>query len=318
MALLTPLPKPAAQKLVEHYGLVLSEIEALRAGSVNSNFRLVDSTGRQFFLRIYEEQDEAGAAREVDLLGRLGARGVPTARPVPGPDGQWLREYAGKPVALFDWVDGTIVCQKQVTPERAARIGSALAEVHGTECGLLAAGRFRIEDLEKRLDFIEESARAELAAAARDIRSRLRRYAAERNPGLPQGLIHGDLFRDNVLWREGEVCALLDFESASRGPFAYDLAVTLMAWCYGDEFEQALVSAMVEGYEQIRPLSPEERSGFTAEARIAALRFATTRITDFSMRAPEGSTPARDYRRFLARFDAIERGALERVTEGRG
>jgi homoserine kinase type II len=312
MALLTPLPDADAARLAESYGLVLAEIEALRAGSVNSNFRLLDTRGQQFFLRIYEEQDRVGAAREVDLLGRLGAAGVPSARPVCGEDGEWLRAYAGKPVALFEWVAGTIVCQKQVTPEHAARIGSALAAVHGIEAGSLAEGRFRIEDLERRLDFIEANAEADLALAARSIRKRLLAAVAERSPALPRGLVHGDLFRDNVLWREGEVCALLDFESASQGAFVYDLAVTLMAWCYGERFDPKLVEAMVSGYERVRPLSAEERSGLVNEGRIAALRFATTRITDFSMRTPAGGTPGRDYRRFLGRLDAIEQGVFNR------
>jgi homoserine kinase type II len=310
MALLTALPIDAARALSARYGLLLAGVDALEAGSVNSNFRVHAQDGRKFFLRIYEEQDRAGAEREVRLLQRLAESGVPTAAPIRRPDGEWLTDYAGKPAALFEWVEGEILCQRQVTPERCAAIGQALAAVHRTEFEHLDAGRFNVDALERRLDFIEQSASAELVEAARDIRRWLRGYAMRRNPALPAGVIHGDLFRDNVLWQGPSVRALLDFESASRGPFAFDLMVTIHAWCYGDSFDPALVLSLLSAYHEQRPLETAEFAALPVEAGIAALRFATTRITDFSMRAEPGAPPARDYRRFLDRVAAIERGAL--------
>jgi len=121
------------------------------------------------------------------------------------------------------------------------------------------------------------------------------------------------LFRDNVLWKNGEVAALLDFESAFHGPFVYDLMVTLAAWCYRDAFELSLVAALVEGYTAERPLDAAERRAVRVEGALGCLRFVTSRITDFELRAREGERPARDFRRFLARLDAIARGELASV-----
>jgi homoserine kinase type II len=119
--------------------------------------------------------------------------------------------------------------------------------------------------------------------------------------------VHGDLFRDNVLWGdEGELAALLDFESASDGVLAYDLAVTLLAWCFGDTLSSPLARAMVAGYEAERPLAVAERAGMLAEACVAALRFTITRVTDYAMRVVTGPRVLKDYRRFLARLDALE------------
>lgn len=313
MALLTPLAPGAARDILSLYGLDLAELEPLRAGSVNSNFRVRDARGAPFFLRLYEEQDAAGAAREVALLRRLHAASVPSALPCQRRDGSWLGEHAGKPVALFEWVDGTIVCQKQVTPQHCARIGAALAQVHLSGGSALAEGRFRVEDLERRLDSIEASAPADLVSAAREIRGALRAYAARRDPTLPSGLIHGDLFRDNVLWQGDALAALLDFESASQGTYVYDVMVTLLAWCYGTSFDRDLASSLLAAYHRARPLSAAELAALPIEGGIAALRFATTRITDFSLRAAPGQPPIRDYRRFLQRRAELEAGALDAV-----
>jgi homoserine kinase type II len=313
MALLTPLAPSAARDILSLYAVDLAELEALRAGSVNSNFRVRDPSGATFFLRLYEEQDAEGAAREVALLRRLHAAGVPSALPRQRRDGSWLASHAGKPVALFEWVEGTIVCQKQVTPQHCARIGTALAQVHLSGGSAAAEGRFRVQDLERRLDSIRASASAELVTAADEIRALLRAYAARRDASLPSGLIHGDLFRDNVLWRNGAISALLDFESASQGAYVYDVMVTLLAWCYGSAFDRELAASLLGAYHRARPLSAAELAALSIEGGIAALRFATTRITDFSMRAAPGQPPLRDYRRFLQRRAELEAGALDAV-----
>src|SRR5262249_38949869 len=126
-----------------------------------------------------------------------------------------------------------------------------------------------------------------------------------------------DLFRDNVLWATGAgtvqtrmedpIVALLDFESASRGAFVFDLAVTLLAWCYGDVLEPPLARALVSGYSSVRPLADREKKALFASARFAATRFTITRITDYAMpgRGGEGRV-IKDWRRFLGRLDVLE------------
>jgi homoserine kinase type II len=87
------------------------------------------------------------------------------------------------------------------------------------------------------------------------------------------------------------------------------------AWCYGSAFDVGLVRALFAGYREERPLEPEELAAAQHQGALAALRFATTRLTDFSLRAPPGQAPARDYRRFLARLDALENGVLSPIIE---
>jgi Ser/Thr protein kinase RdoA (MazF antagonist) len=84
--------------------------------------------------------------------------------------------------------------------------------------------------------------------------------------------------------------------------------VTIAAWCYRDAFDLLLVAALVEGYVAERPLSPASVAPSRVEGALGCLRFATSRITDFELRAREGERPARDFRRFLARLDAIATG----------
>jgi homoserine kinase type II len=132
-----------------------------------------------------------------------------------------------------------------------------------------------------------------------------------------QGLIHGDLFRDNVLWEGDALTALLDFESASLGSFGFDLLVTVLAWCYGDALDLALARRMVEGYRAERALSAREVAELPEAARRAALRFTVTRVTDFELRRGAGGV-YKDYRRFLGRLQALEALGSPRLLEGLG
>jgi homoserine kinase type II len=311
MGRFTELKLDRAQAIGAEFGVSVASIESLPEGSVNSNFRLTDANGARYFGRIYEEQDQEGAAAELRLLTELARASVPTTEPLRAGN-VLLSSVSGKPFALYPWVDGDILCHSRVTEAHCAAVGRSLAELHLSTQKVtpLTGGRFSVEDLFARLDRIEKES-PEHRDASLHIRRRLHHYTPLRDAALPSGVIHGDLFRDNVLWHGEQIAALIDFESASHGPFAFDLMVTVHAWCYGDGFRPELVGALLGGYHGMRPLEPSEREALVVEGALAALRFATTRITDFSMRAAPGQPPLRDYRRFLARLEALEHGMLD-------
>lgn len=316
MACLTSLTFADAADLASQYGLRLRALDALEAGSVNSNFRFSCETG-VVFGRIYEEQAMAGAQAELRLLGELAATGVPVSAPLPRLDGAAAGLASGKPFSLFRWVSGEWLCHQRLTSEHCRLLGRALADVHAAtpKLSALPEGRFGLPQLRERLAFINQNA-PEFATDAAFIERGIVRYEGERDASLPCGLIHGDLFRDNVLWhqdrpaQEPELSALLDFESASSGVFTYDLMVCVLSWCFTHHLDLGRVHAMLDGYESVRPLSAAERTATTTEGQAVCLRFATTRITDFAMRTPPGAKPKRDYRRFFERYAALDAGVM--------
>ena len=347
MAVLTLIDAADASALCAAFGLPAPlGIEGIAGGSVNSNFALRlavavtdagDGAGAlrggqgaaagKVFCRLYEEQDLVGAEREAAMLGRLAAAGVPTPAPLRALTAAaatrptFIRVVRGKPAALFPWRPGVIRCQASVTADDAGRVGQALARVHEAGRSERAEpGRFGLPQLLSRLDGIEQGGDPRFAPLAPTLRAHLERVQAARDAGLPQGLIHGDLFRDNVLWVGGELSALLDFESACLGSYAYDLAVTVLAWCFGDDLDPRLASALCAGYQRVRPLTHAERQGLHAEACFAALRFTVTRITDYALRAgAAGPRVVKDWSRFMKRFDklqALGSGALQAMLLG--
>lgn len=322
MALLTALPFDDAQSLLSAYGIVLDELKPLVAGSVNSNFFLNGTTkvgGRPIALfgRIYEEQGEAGARFELQLNQVLKAAAIPVASVLSTQAGDLTLSYGGKPFALYERLDGEVTCQARVNPAMTRSVGAALAAVHSASLGSLRLpeSRFGFSGIEERLKLIRDSGREDLAPAAAQLAELCDQMKRETLPDVPRGLIHGDLFRDNVLLRGDAVAGLLDFESASRGSFVFDLMVTTLAWCFGEKLDPALVRALLEGYDSVRALHASERTAMVAAGSTACVRFASTRLTDFSLRVERGQTPARDYRRFLQRLESLRDGTWDAIVE---
>ena len=315
MGVFTQLERAQAEAIARAFGL--GDVRAVRgiaAGSVNSNYALECDAGL-FFLRIYEEQERAGAAAEARMLAALEGRGVRTPAPLrgigPGGVGEYdLPTVAGKPVAVFPWRAGGMRCQASVTVEDARRLGAELARVHVAGEGVaVGEGRFRAEDLRERIKVIRGAVDRGLAAEAPGLEKKLGEWTGRRARGVPEGLIHGDLFRDNVLWEReegGEIAALLDFESASRGRFVFDLMVTVLAWAFGEGLSEPIARGICDGYRGVRELGEEERGALLAEGCVAALRFEVTRITDYAMKGGIGPRVIKDWRRFAMRLGALE------------
>ncbi len=204
MAKLTALSLAEAQRLGREFGLEITELEPLEAGSVNSNFRIVTSDGRALFGRLNEEQNASGAERELELLEALSYAGVKVGKPLRRRTGGFLTEHAGKPFAIFPWVPGASLCKKLVTAEHCRKIGAALAQVHQAEveAGRLGPGRFQPTDMLDRLEFVErESGRPDLLQDVAKVRAltRTTRRAATR--------------RCRTVW-----CTVTCFETTCSGP----------------------------------------------------------------------------------------------------
>lgn len=319
MAVFTNLTLSDASRVTRAHGLgEASALHPIAAGSVNTNYFVDTERGRRFF-RIYEEQNESGVAYEWALLDHLQRSGVPVPGRVRGPAPGELR-VEGKPTALFELVHGRELRQREVDVPAAEAVGRALGAVHRAvaDFGWRREGRFRRSDLRVRLDSAERHERPELLEPIARLRAVLDELDATEPKGLPTSVTHGDLFRDNVRFEGDRIAALIDWESAADGVSLYDLAVTVLAWCYGESFEWELARAMVRGYDAERPLTDAEWLSFRFQCVAAAARFSTTRITDFHLRTGVGDRVHKDYRRFLARLEAVHALSAESVAERLG
>lgn len=297
---------------------IVRQSRAIAAGTINSNFELVTDRG-QYFVRVNEGKAEADVAWEARLVTGLASR-VATPAPLVARDGLPYQRLGNvdKWVSVFPWRTGTHVAARDVTPERARTVGATLAALHVAGLELPHAwGRASIYDFDQlvtRFDRVAGHAdttlehavavlRDEFAIAARD--AAIRRDAT-------RGIIHGDLFRDNVLWDGERIVAILDFEQASSGSLVYDIAVCINDWCWTAAPRIELAEALLHGYRAVRPLTDSDRAALPVEIRAAAARFTLTRITDVYLAGVDNLE--KDFRAFLARCEAWRGPALGQLA----
>ena len=283
--------------------------QAIAAGTVNTNVR-VETTRGPRFLRINEGKTLEDVAREAAIVAFVSARGVPTPAPESTTEGEPFARWSEQLVSLFPWRAGRTLQRAEVTPAHAAQSGAALAKLHGAGASFpdQRPGRYEPDEIDRRLAQIQLTAStdAALADAVAILGPELAELRRLRRVDVPVGLIHGDLFLDNVLYDGAQLAALLDFEQASWGRWLYDLAVTVLAFTFGrDDFRPDLVRAMLGAYARERPWVDAERAAFGAELRFAACRFAVTRITDVYLKRAAGAAPGKDFRRYLLRLRRV-------------
>lgn len=285
------------------------------AGTINTNVR-VETVDGPIFLRINEGKTRDDVAREAAIVAHVAERGVPTPAPrsVVAGAGTAFADWRGQLVSLFPWVAGRTLTRAEITPAHGALVGRALATLHLASEGYAdqRPGRYEPDEIRRRLAYIATLARPELLGAVAVLGLALRELEGTRAKDLPLGIIHGDLFIDNVLYADGpdgapRLSALIDFEQASWGRLAYDVAVTTLAFAYGrDDFRADVTRALLEAYASVRPPTAAERAAFGNELRFAACRFAVTRITDVHLKRGEGAPRGKDFNRYLARLASVE------------
>ena len=276
--------------------------DALAAGTINSNFMVRLGHGRRVFVRVNEGKRQADVAWEAELVTVLAHAGVPTPVPLPAIDGRPYVELRGKWLSAFPAVEGVHLEPSEVTPGHGTALGRSLAAMHlaatASSTPQSRPSRYEFSELDRRLATIAAAADPFLTDAVAILLDELQWLAAraEQRNAATTSTIHGDLFRDNVLWQRDttppQVAALLDFEQASAGSVAYDLAVCLNDWCWSDGPRPEVASALIEGYRAALPI----------EVRAAAARFTITRITDVYL--AKVANPEKDFRDFLARVIA--------------
>ena len=285
----------------------------IAAGTINTNVAVEVEDGRRF-LRINEGKSGEDVAREAAIVEFLSDRGLNTPRPLHSTSGQAWLEWRGVYISMFPWVDGRILARGELSEDQARQAGVALARLHltGAPYPDHRPGRYEPDEIARRMAGIEARAADDpaLAAAVEELRPELRRLERERAAAgqeVPHGLIHGDLFMDNVLYRGPTLVALLDFEQAAWGRPIYDLAVSVLAFGFGlDDFRPEITRAFIDGYVDTRPLEPIEAACFGDELCFAACRFTVTRITDVYLRREAGAPPGKDFRRYLQRLRAVK------------
>lgn len=293
MSVFTRVERDELVALLRHYRVgELLDYEGISDGIENTNY-FVTTGRRRMVLTLFETHsfDEMGFF--LDLMAHIAEHEIPSAHPVADRDGHYLRVFKDKPAALVDRLDGTSL--DHPTDLQCDLLGATMARLHlaGRDfTGTRVNGRghdWRMATAQVLLDHVPPD-------DARQLRAEMAFQTANRLEQLPGGVIHADLFRDNVLWEGNRLTGIIDFYYACNDAFLYDLAVAANDWCVEADgsFVNSRFRALLDAYHAVRPITHEERTAWPAVVRAAALRFWLSRLYDWHFPRPGEITHRKD------------------------
>ncbi|WHO72581.1 homoserine kinase [Rhizobium sp. BT03] len=276
--------------LTEYDAGTLLSYKGIAEGVENSNF-LLHTSKEPLILTLYEKRvEKTDLPFFLGLMQHLSARGLSCPLPLPRRDGALLGSLSGRPAALISFLEGMWLRKPEA--KHCREVGRALAEMHvaGDGFELTRANALSIDGWQTLWEKSEARAGEVEAGLQDEIRSELAFLAAAWPKTLPAGVIHADLFPDNVFFLGDELSGLIDFYFACNDLLAYDVSICLNAWCFEKDGAYNITkgTAMLEGYQSVRPLSGDEIAALPVLSRGSALRFFLTRLYDW-LTTPEGA-----------------------------
>jgi homoserine kinase type II len=291
VAVYTEVPDEALASFVAEYdiGAVLS-FKGIAEGVENTNYFLHTEAGN-FILTLYEKRvNEADLPFFIKLMEHLAARGLTCPQPLRNRSGESLGRLAERPAALVTFLEGLSI--RRPNARHCGALGEALARLHeaGRDFGMRRENALSLAGWPPLFRAAEEQADSVAPGLAERIRSELGHIEAHWPRELPEGVIHADLFTDNVFFIGENVSGIIDFYFACTDFLAYDLAICLNAWCFETDgsFNITKARALLAGYERVRRLEEREVENLPVLCRGSALRFMLTRLVDW-LNVPPGA-----------------------------
>jgi homoserine kinase type II len=291
MAVYTDVTDEELQQFLAGYDLgTLVSYKGIAEGVENSNFLLRTSTG-SFILTLYEKRVAAGDLPFfLNLMEHLAARGLTCPQPVRGRSGEALGTLARRPAAIVTFLEGVWI--RRPSAAHCAAVGEALAELHlaGVDFGMTRRNGLSVEGWRPLFETAGLRADKLQAGLCEATAAELSRLEQGWPRGLAQGVIHADLFPDNVFFLGDRLSGLIDFYFACTDALAYDVAVCLNAWCFEPDHSYNMTKgrALLYGYMRKRRLTAAEIEALPILCRGAALRFLLTRLVDW-LEVPAGA-----------------------------
>ena len=302
MAVYTEVSDAELEAFLADYDIGQAEsFKGIAEGVENTNYVLATTRG-QYMVTLYEKRVDPGDLPFfLGLMDHLAERGINCPRPIHGRDGQALRTLAGKPAAITSFLQG--MWPRRMTVKHCGPVGEALAALHlaGRDFALKRPNALSVSGWRPLFGGARDHVDRELAA---ELAAELDFFDANWPRDLPAGVIHADLFNDNVFFLNDRLSGIIDFYFACNDFLAYDVAICLNAWCFEPDnaFNATKARALLQGYDKVRPLEPAEREALPMLARGSALRFMLTRLYDW-VHTPAGALVKRkDPNEYLAKL----------------
>ena len=312
MAVFTSVSEAELSNWLNDYSLgQLLQLQGIASGIENTNYFVTTSNGR-FVLTLFEKLAANELPFYLNLMAHLARHGIPCPSPVANRHDSFLSRLNGKPACIVSRLSGKSLTHPDVA--HCAAVGAMLGQLHNAASNFAQtmpnprAADWRARATPQVLPFVP-------AQDGHLLQNEVSYHAQHTLAKLPQGVIHADLFRDNVLFDGARIGGLIDFYFACNDCLLYDVAITANDWCVGADgnLDGERTRALLTAYHAVRPFQPEEHAAWPVALRAAALRFWLSRLYDMHLPRDGEMVHAHDpeqFKRILQRHIATGDDAI--------
>ena len=306
MAVYTKINNTELRAFLSQYSLGdLISFSEIAVGVENSNF-LVQTTEGQFILTLYEKRvNPDDLPFFLGLLSHLSENNFVCPVPVEKKDGRILNDLNGRPATIVTFLEGT--SPEVITVAHCKALGASMAKLHraGTNFKIHRENSLSVKQWRPLLDSCDLLNKPVYIKLYNELNEEINWLEKNWPKGLPIGIIHADLFPDNVFFLGNFLSGIIDFYFACTDFLAYDLAISINAWCFDSDetFNAKKSKALVDGYQTQRPLSSNEIAYFQVLARGSAIRFLLTRLYDWLNHPDDALVQPKDPMSYLKKLN---------------